>query len=197
MSIGQSTNAAMGGAGAASSAAALGAGGALAGGLGGAYAAYMLYSGYASAKAAEEQQRLNNEAIVKGALDQYHQLDAAERDINSQASEDLEKNQLSMLSLQESAKVMAGATGTQGSSVNSVLKDIAQTGGRNQAAIIANRTRSLDSITRQAKSLHDAAISGQDVRSLSRPSAAMAIQQGVGMYQTVDQLWRAYQEYQH
>lgn len=154
----------------------------LAVGLGAATFANSYLQGNMQADAQAKQQEINNKILMDDAINQYHQLDAAERDINSDSTNQLISNQLSLLERREQAKLMAGASGTQGGSVTSVLQDLAREGGANQAAILDNRAKSLDEITRQAESIRYGARRNADTRVLSRPSAFSSISAGLNAY---------------
>lgn len=141
------------------------------------------------------QQDINNQIVMDDAINQYAQLSAAERDVAEKASEQLLDNQLTMIQQKENAKLLAGASGTQGASINSMLFDISQTGGANQAAIIQNRANAFDDIRKQADSIRFGARRGQDTRQISKPSVSQSIGAGMQTFKQVGQLRSALSEY--
>lgn len=126
------------------------------------------------ADAESEQQRLNNEATMEGAVASYGDLTPRERDIDKEASDGGIKAQADYLRSVGNMNVMSGASGTYGGSVDSMLRDLKTTRGRNMSDVVANRTTELDNVKAQAESIRYGARANMQTRLFSKPT-------GVGM----------------
>lgn len=147
--------------------------------IGGATAGFSYLQQRADYKTQTEMQDYNNQIIMNDAINQYGQLGESEHNVQENMLRSLLDNQLDVAAQQANAKLLAGASGTQGGSVNSMLFDIAQTGGRNQANIIYDRNQQLSQITKQAESIRYGARRQMGTRSFARPSALRALQGGI------------------
>lgn len=148
-----------------------------------------VYSGVQArkqAEAQEEQQRINNEVTMQSAVAQMGDLDAATKDTNEDASEEGLKTQADYIRNVSQVNLMAGASGTYGGSVDSMLRDLKTTRGRNMSAIVKNRDTQLGEIQKQAEQIRYGARANMDTRMFNKPSGfgigLSAVASGVSAY---------------
>lgn len=146
--------------------------------IGGATAGFSYLQQKADYKTQNEVQKYNNQIIMNDAINQYGQLGESEHQVQENMLRGLLDNQLDIAAQQANAKLLAGASGTQGGSVNSMLFDIAQTGGRNQANVIYNRNQQLNQITKQADNIRYGARRQMGTRAFARPSVLRSLKGG-------------------
>ena len=128
-----------------------------------------LFGGSDYAKAAKKAQEEQWRQQMINVREQYRQLGEQQAYAAKQYHAEALNNQVSILQKQEAVKLMAGATGTQGSSITSMLNDIAGEGGRNQAQIIDNYANEQLSFTNAANAIRTG---GQmQMREFKKPSA--------------------------
>lgn len=138
----------------------------------GAYASYD--QGQKTAKAQEEQQKLNNEATMKSAMNQYSEMSAFEQEANRQNLNDSLDVQADRSRAVGRVNLMTATSGTSGLSMDSLLTDIRQSKGRNMEAINQNRQTDLLNFRSQANSIRYGAARSMDTRTISRPSKVAA-----------------------
>ena len=138
-----------------------------------------IYSGISASNQAhneEEQQRLNNESTMKSAVESYGDLTAHERDADKEEARGGIKAQSDYLRSVGEMNVMSGASGTYGGSIDSMLRDLKTTRGRNISDVVANRTTELDNVKAQAEQIRYGARANMQTRVFSKPSAV-----GIGL----------------
>lgn len=143
-------------------------------------------------KAQEEQWRQQ----MINVREQYSQLAGQQRAAAKQYHTEAISNQVNLLQQQSVVELMAGATGTQGSSVTSMLNDLAGDAGRNQAQIIENYSNEQQSFINMAKAIQTG---GQmQMREFKKPSAistiAGSLSKAAGAYLTGSQTGKALSE---
>lgn len=110
--------------------------------------------------------------------EQYRQLGDMERQANKEYHQDIIQNQVSLLQQQAQVELMAGASGTGGASISSMLSDLTGQAGRNQSTIIDNFENQQKSFVNQARAIQTG---GQmQMREFKRPSAFSALASGLG-----------------
>lgn len=110
--------------------------------------------------------------------EQYKQLGDLERQANKEYHQDIIQNQVSLLQQQAQVELMAGASGTGGASISSMLNDLSGQAGRNQSQIIDNFENQQISFINQAKAIQTG---GQmQMREFKKPSAFSSLLSGVG-----------------
>lgn len=151
------------------------------------------------ANAEEDQQRLNNQATMEGAIASYGDLSAHDRDINKEATDGGIKAQAEYLRSVGNMNVVSGASGTYGGSVDSMLRDLKTTRGRNMSDVVANRTTELDNVKSQADQIRYGARANMQTRIFSKPTvvgtALSAIGAGASGFTSGSQLEKGYNEY--
>lgn len=124
-------------------------------------------------KAQEEEWRQRLEATREA----YSSVANAERSAAKQYHSDFLNNQISLMQQRAQVAVMAGATGTGGSSITSMLNDLTAEGGRNQSTIIDNYENQQINFANQLKSIQR---SGQmQMRTFDKPSALGTLVKGI------------------
>lgn len=123
------------------------------------------------AKAEEEQQNLNNKATMDSAIASYGDLTPQERDIETEAANGGLKAQSEYLRSVGSMNLVSGASGTYGGSVDSMLRDLKTTRGKNMSDVVSNRTTELDNVKAQAEQIRYGARANMQTRVFSKPSA--------------------------
>ena len=124
-------------------------------------------------KAQEEEWRQRLEATREA----YSSVTDAERSAAKQYHSDFLNNQISLMQQRAQVAVMAGATGTGGSSITSMLNDLTAEGGRNQSTIIDNYENQQINFANQLKSIQR---SGQmQMRTFDKPSALGTLVKGI------------------
>ena len=126
-----------------------------------------------NAEAQAKAQEQNNQSIRLAAVQQYDDLSRAERDVIEQADLESLDQQRQHIQAQGRVNAMAGASGTYGGSVDSVLRDLVQTRGRNVAAIRSNKKTQLDDIRVQSEAIRFGARAQQGNRVFTKPKAGL------------------------
>lgn len=135
-------------------------------------------SGGSEAEALKKAQQEQWEQQMINVREQYRQLADAERAANKDHHQEVLQNQISLLQQQGQVELMAGASGTGGGSISSLLGDLAGQAGRNQAQLIDNYERTQQGFINQAKAIQTG---GQmQMREFKKPSAFGAMLSGVG-----------------
>lgn len=134
-------------------------------------AVYAGVSARNQASAEEEQQRLNNKSTSEAAVASYGDLSASERDLDTEAAQGGIKAQSEYLRSVGNMNVISGASGTYGGSVDSMLRDLKTTRGRNMSDVVANHTTGLDNVAAQAEQIRYGARANMQTRIFNKPSA--------------------------
>lgn len=144
--------------------------------------------------AEEEQQAINNKITTESAIAAMGDLSPAQRDINHDAAEEGIKSQADYIRNVSQVNLLSGASGTYGGSVDSMLRDLKTTRGRNMSAIVQNRNTQLAEVQKQADQIRYGARAQQDTRIFNKPSgfgiavsAAGAGMQGYSMGSSFNQ----------
>lgn len=121
-------------------------------------------------EAEEELQAQNNQELDRAAVRQYDELSAAEREIQTQASLDSLSVQKQYIQARGRQAAMSGASGTYGSSVDAMLRDLNQTRGQNLGTINHNREVQLKDIQLQAEQIRYGARAQKGNRIFNKPT---------------------------
>lgn len=133
-----------------------------------------------AAKSAEVQRKQQNAAALESMQDQYSQLSGAEKDSRQRALEESMSNQREYAARKSKISLMAAASGTQGLSVDSMVRDLKQQKGRNLNTILTNQSIELQGFRNQAESIRTGTASRIDNRKIQRPSwAEVGLQTGI------------------
>lgn len=136
-----------------------------------------LFGGRDEAKAMKKAQEEQWRQQLIATQEAYKTVADAERSAAKQYHADAISNQASLLQQRAQVALLAGATGTGGNSVSSMLNDLAADGGRNQSTIIDNYENQKINFTNQLKSIQRG---GQmQMREFKKPSAMSALVQGI------------------
>lgn len=136
-----------------------------------------LFGGSDEAKAMKKAQEEQWRQQLIATQEAYKTVADAERSAAKQYHADAISNQASLLQQRAQVALLAGATGTGGNSVSSMLNDLAADGGRNQSTIIDNYENQKINFTNQLKSIQRG---GQmQMREFKKPSAMSALVQGI------------------
>lgn len=135
-------------------------------------------TGGEQAKALKKAQKEQWKQQMINTREQYRQLGDAERVANKEFHQDLIQNQVSLLQQQAQVELMAGASGTGGASISSMLNDLSGQAGRNQAQIVDNFENQQQGFINQAKAIQTGGQMQQ--RSFSKPSAFGSLVSGLG-----------------
>lgn len=136
-----------------------------------------LFGGSDEAKAMKKAQEERWRKQLIATQEAYKTVADAERSAAKQYHADAISNQASLLQQRAQVALLAGATGTGGNSVSSMLNDLAAEGGRNQSTIIDNYENQKINFTNQLKSIQRG---GQmQMREFKKPSAVSALVQGI------------------
>lgn len=122
------------------------------------------------ADAEEAQQDKNNKNTTEAAIAAMGDLSPAQRDIQNDSAEEGLKSQADYIRNVSQVNLMSGASGTYGGSVDSMLRDLATTRGRNMSQIVKNRDTQLQDIQKQAEQIRYGARANQDTRLFNKPS---------------------------
>lgn len=136
-------------------------------------AASAIYSGVQQGKVADanaEAQEKNNEALRVAAIQQYDDLSPAERDINEQSLEEGLAQKKQLIKERSRINLLAGASGTYGGSVDSMLSDLTRNYGQNISTIIRNRDTRLSEVAVQAEQIRYGARAQMTNRVFNKPS---------------------------
>ncbi|AFH19864.1 putative internal virion protein [Escherichia phage vB_EcoP_ACG-C91] len=136
-----------------------------------------LFGGSDEAKAMKKAQEEQWRQQLIATQEAYKTVADAERSAAKQYHADAISNQASLLQQRAQVALLAGATGTGGNSVSSMLNDLAADGGRNQSTIIDNYENQKINFTNQLKSIQRG---GQmQMREFKKPSAMSTLVQGI------------------
>lgn len=136
-----------------------------------------LFGGRDEAKAMKKAQEEQWRQQLIATQEAYKTVADAERSAAKQYHADAISNQASLLQQRAQVALLAGATGTGGNSVSSMLNDLAAEGGRNQSTIIDNYENQKINFTNQLKSIQRG---GQmQMREFKKPSAVSTLVQGI------------------
>lgn len=136
-----------------------------------------LFGGSDEAKAMKKAQEEQWRQQLIATQEAYKTVADAERSAVKQYHADAISNQASLLQQRAQVALLAGATGTGGNSVSSMLNDLAAEGGRNQSTIIDNYENQKINFTNQLKSIQRG---GQmQMREFKKPSAVSTLVQGI------------------
>lgn len=136
-----------------------------------------LFGGRDTAKAMQKAQEEEWRQRLEATREAYSSVANAERSAAKQYHSDFLNNQISLMQQRAQVAVMAGATGTGGSSITSMLNDLTAEGGRNQSTIIDNYENQQISFANQLKSIQR---SGQmQMRTFDKPSALGTLVKGI------------------
>lgn len=136
-----------------------------------------LFGGSDEAKAMKKAQEEQWRQQLIATQEAYKTVADAERSAAKQYHADAISNQASLLQQRAQVALLAGATGTGGNSVSSMLNDLAAEGGRNQSTIIDNYENQKINFTNQLKSIQRG---GQmQMREFKKPSAVSTLIQGI------------------
>lgn len=136
-----------------------------------------LFGGSDEAKAMKKAQEEQWRQQLIATQEAYKTVADAERSAAKQYHADAISNQASLLQQRAQVALLAGATGTGGNSVSSMLNDLAADGGRNQSTIIDNYENQKINFTNQLKSIQRG---GQmQMREFKRPSAMNTLVKGI------------------
>lgn len=136
-----------------------------------------LFGGSDEAKAMKKAQEEQWRQQLIATQEAYKTVAEAERSAAKQYHADAISNQASLLQQRAQVALLAGATGTGGNSVSSMLNDLAADGGRNQSTIIDNYENQKINFTNQLKSIQ---LGGQmQMREFKKPSAMSTLVQGI------------------
>ncbi|UVD33093.1 hypothetical protein [Escherichia phage NTNC80A] len=128
-----------------------------------------LFGGQDTAKAMKKAQEEEWRQRLEATREAYSSVADAERFAAKQYHSDFLNNQISLMQQRAQVAVMAGATGTGGSSITSMLNDLTAEGGRNQSTIIDNYENQQINFANQLKSIQRG---GQmQMRTFDKPSA--------------------------
>lgn len=136
-----------------------------------------LFGGSDEAKAMKKAQEEQWRQQLIATQEAYKTVADAERSAAKQYHADAISNQASLLQQRAQVALLAGATGTGGNSVSSMLNDLAAEGGRNQSTIIDNYENQKINFTNQLKSIQRG---GQmQMREFKKPSAVSTLVKGI------------------
>ncbi|QBQ76598.1 hypothetical protein R4596rev_00035 [Escherichia phage vB_EcoP_R4596] len=136
-----------------------------------------LFGGRDTAKAMQKAQEEEWRQRLEATREAYSSVADAERAAAKQYHSDFLSNQISLMQQRAQVAVMAGATGTGGSSITSMLNDLTAEGGRNQSTIIDNYENQQINFANQLKSIQR---SGQmQMRTFDKPSALGTLVKGI------------------
>lgn len=136
-----------------------------------------LFGGRDTAKATQKAQEEEWRQRLEATREAYSSVANAERSAAKQYHSDFLNNQISLMQQRAQVAVMAGATGTGGSSITSMLNDLTAEGGRNQSTIIDNYENQQINFANQLKSIQR---SGQmQMRTFDKPSALGTLVKGI------------------
>lgn len=122
------------------------------------------------AKAQQEYQQQKNERALSSMQDQYSQLSGAEADARERSIDESMRNQVESAKRKSRINLMAAASGTQGLSVDGMIRDISQQQGRNMNTILRNQDIELQGFRNQAEQIRTGTANRIDNRKIQRPS---------------------------
>lgn len=122
-----------------------------------------------AAKAAKKAQNEQWKQQMINTREQYRQLGQQEAFANKEYHDQLIQNQASLLQQRGQVELLAGATGTGGGSITSMLNDLTGQAGQNQAQIVSNYENQIDGFINAAKGIQSG---GQmQFREIKKPNA--------------------------
>jgi len=131
-----------------------------------------------------EYQKQQNRRAIDSMQDQYGQLSGAEADARERAVQEGMNNKLEAAKRKSQINLMAAASGTQGLSVDSMMRDISQQRGRNMDTIIRNQDIELQGFRNQAEQIRTGTAGRIDNRKIQKPSwAEIGINAGAQAFQ--------------
>lgn len=136
-----------------------------------------LFGGRDEAKAMKKAQEEQWRQQLIATQEAYKTVADAERSAAKQYHADAISNQASLLQQRAQVALLAGATGTGGNSVSSMLNDLAADGGRNQSTIIDNYENQKINFTNQLKSIQRGR--QMQMREFKKPSAMSTLVRGI------------------
>lgn len=119
-----------------------------------------------------EYQKQQNRRAIESMQDQYSQLSGAEADARERAVQEGMNNKLEAAKRKSQINLMAAASGTQGLSVDSMMRDISQQRGRNMNTILRNQDIELQGFRNQAEQIRTGTADRIDNRKIQKPSWA-------------------------
>lgn len=135
------------------------------------------FTGSDMAKAQRKAQEKQWQAQLSNTREQYRQLGQQEQVANKEYHDQLLQNQASLLQQRGEVELLAGATGTGGGSITSMLNDLTGQAGRNQSQIVDNYENQMNGFVNAAKAIQSG---GQmQMREFKKPNAFRSIIQGV------------------
>lgn len=136
-----------------------------------------LFGGRDTTKAMQKAQEEEWRQRLEATREAYSSVANAERSAAKQYHSEFINNQISLMQQRAQVAVMAGATGTGGSSITSMLNDLTAEGGRNQSTLIDNYENQQINFANQLKSIQR---SGQmQMRTFDKPSALGTLVKGI------------------
>lgn len=123
-----------------------------------------------TAQAEQDLQAQNNAELDKAAIRQYSDLSVTEDEIQEQSALESLEQQKQYIQARGRQLVMAGASGTYGSSVDAMLRDLTQTKGKNLQIINRNRESQLKDIQTQAEQIRYGARAQKGNRIFNKPT---------------------------
>lgn len=136
-----------------------------------------LFGGQDTAKAMKKAQEEEWRQRLEATREAYSSVADAERSAAKQYHSDFLNNQISLMQQRAQVAVMAGATGTGGSSITSMLNDLTADGGRNQSTIIDNYENQQINFANQLKSIQRSR--QMQMRTFDKPSALGTLVKGL------------------
>jgi hypothetical protein len=127
-----------------------------------------------NAKAVDAAYRDQEEANLAARLltaDSYADLGAAKREIEEESLEASLTQQKEYIQAVGRVNLIAGASGTFGGSVDSMLRDLRQTRGANVSKIVKNRNTQLEGLYAEARNIERQGLASQTTRTFHKPSA--------------------------
>lgn len=123
-----------------------------------------------SAQAAGDLQEEQNKNLRISAAQKYNDLIPAQRDTFETSAEDSIQAQAELFRAKGQVNVLAGASGTYGGSVDSMLRDLNATHGQNIRNIVHNRENEISGYKAQAEGIRYGAQREQGNRYFAKPS---------------------------
>lgn len=135
------------------------------------------FTGSDYAKAARRAQEKQWKAQMANTREQYRQLGQQETQANKEYHDQLIQNQASLLQQRGQVELLAGATGTGGGSITSLLNDLSSQAGQNQSQIVSNYENQMAGFVNAAKAIQSG---GQmQMREFKKPNAFRSVLQSV------------------
>ena len=136
-----------------------------------------MFSGDDTAKAMKKAQEEQWRQQLIATRQAYASVADAERSAAKQYHSEFLDNQISLMQQRAQVALLAGASGTGGSSITSMLNDLTGEAGRNQSTIIDNYENQQINFANQLKSIQ---MGGQmQMRTFEKPSAFSTLAKGI------------------